>query len=438
MESVLHILTPNEGSVRDVEATRELYHFHKQRHIERLSNSSYDPSADKYYQFVPQYIATLKPDLEFQLTQDPCFKDATVTAKTREDTNDIEVSFKLEGHHGGAFCTVAYIIATDSEYHVKEYWLSGEKKVSFKTPKTDAETWDLMERGPRLFMFETGLSKVVENVAATALLFEPVATRAVSEIAAKANLEFLRHHVGIDMAPLEDPSTKYFEKEIKSGDTFDILRLDGLDPMIAMAMGSATGHTAIALWKDDELFVCEANVKGSYWPVNGVQCNKYLDWMKYGELAGYNAVLSPIDRSIEFDVDKAWEFVEKYRGIDYGFEVLLTGWLDSNEGNRVCMNKEKTWCLEPAYHIEFLFSVVDRVSQDAVRIMKPALMNRAGLHNFTQNIPLVDVYHRYLYDFKLLFFPQKNKHIFLIELFWIWELSRRIFITWSNWIRTNI
>ena len=31
--------------------------------------------------------------------------------------------------------------------------------------------------------------------------------------------------------------------DIKNGDTFNIMRLDGLDPMIAWAMGAATGHT---------------------------------------------------------------------------------------------------------------------------------------------------------------------------------------------------
>ena len=40
---------------------------------------------------------------------------------------------------------------------------------------------------------------------------------------------------------------------VQNGDTFDIMRLDGLDPMIAFAMGAATGHTAIALWKENEV-----------------------------------------------------------------------------------------------------------------------------------------------------------------------------------------
>ena len=38
-----------------------------------------------------------------------------------------------------------------------------------------------------------------------------------------------------------------------NGDTINIMRLDGLDPMIAWAMGAATGHTAIALWKEDQV-----------------------------------------------------------------------------------------------------------------------------------------------------------------------------------------
>jgi len=42
-------------------------------------------------------------------------------------------------------------------------------------------------------------------------------------------------------------------------------RLDGLDPMIAWAMGAATGHVAIALWKENELFLCESNALSAYW-----------------------------------------------------------------------------------------------------------------------------------------------------------------------------
>ena len=40
------------------------------------------------------------------------------------------------------------------------------------------------------------------------------------------------------------------ESDIHSGDFFGVIRLDGLDPMLAFGMGSHTGHTALALWED--------------------------------------------------------------------------------------------------------------------------------------------------------------------------------------------
>ena len=44
---------------------------------------------------------------------------------------------------------------------------------------------------------------------------------------------------------------------------------DGLDPMLAWAMGSSTGHTAIAVRDPTtgELFVHESTVKDDYWCV---------------------------------------------------------------------------------------------------------------------------------------------------------------------------
>lgn len=53
------------------------------------------------------------------------------------------------------------------------------------------------------------------------------------------------------------------EKEVYSGDFLGIIRLDGLDPMLAWAMGSTTGHTTIAMWEDNQLYVMESQAKGS-------------------------------------------------------------------------------------------------------------------------------------------------------------------------------
>ena len=133
-----------------------------------------------------------------------------------------------------------------------------EITLEFKRPQTPAEAWDLYERGPRVFVYRQGLSKMLSNLASTLFLFEPCLTTGVGAVFAQANLDFLRDNAGIimDLRPEGVPEILPIDKDlIKSGDTFDIMRLDGLDPMIAWAQGAATGHTAIALWKDDQVVI---------------------------------------------------------------------------------------------------------------------------------------------------------------------------------------
>lgn len=42
------------------------------------------------------------------------------------------------------------------------------------------------------------------------------------------------------------------ESDIHSGDFLGVIRMDGLDPMLAFGMGSHTGHTAVALWEESD------------------------------------------------------------------------------------------------------------------------------------------------------------------------------------------
>ena len=51
--------------------------------------------------------------------------------------------------------------------------------------------------------------------------------------------------------------------------------------------------------------------------------------MEYGKNANYNTVWVPLseENAALFDETKAWAFIEEHMGIDYGWEVVLTGWL---------------------------------------------------------------------------------------------------------------
>jgi len=111
--------------------------------------------------------------------------------------------------------------------------------------------------------------------------------------------------------------------------------LDGLDPMLAWAMGSTTGHTAITLWVNGELYVCESTVDSNYWPLNGVQKTPWKQWLKQAEAASFSVVhlpLSPQYRAL-FNEQAAYEWFQSVEGLPYGFHAQFVGWIDTPEDN---------------------------------------------------------------------------------------------------------
>lgn len=125
--------------------------------------------------------------------------------------------------------------------------------LTFDAPSTEAETWDVIERGPRLFVYPVSPETITYNLAATLALFEPVLSQGVVDMFAELNRDFLRAYVGLEMEPravngeTSQSILNEVRNHVKNGDTFNIMRLDGLDPMIAWAMGASTGHTGILL-----------------------------------------------------------------------------------------------------------------------------------------------------------------------------------------------
>jgi len=386
-EVALKLLTP-EGT--SLETTRR-----------RLLEESvkYDPDSSQYFDFFPSY-AGIVPLGETVNLDGQCFQNISARSVKNSDTGEVDVIVSLEDPKTW-HCSEVMIIATDADFNHHDYTNSGSHKSTFRPPSTPAEIWDLEERGPRVFIFRQTLGEALSNLVATLQLFEPCLIQGVPSGAETANLNFLRDNAGIVMHPRTwgVPEILPLDKKlVRSGDTIDILRLDGLDPMIAWAMGAATGHTAVALWKDElpgvlepELYLCESNAKSPYWPLNGIQCNPWEKWMEYGRKAGYNAVWVPLNRSRPFNETAAWEFFNAHEGIDYGWEIVLMGLLDSEMGNIICVDAERTRCVT-AEHWELIFSLMDSLGiKAAARIFKPAIMQRAGV-DF--DLPIVEAYHK--------------------------------------------
>merc|ERR1712212_794152 len=386
----LHSLIPGHGAWSEVLSLKESYLRL------RAEESQWDPDTLPYFKFIPKYKFTATPGSEKVPVDGTCFSSAEVTSATLE-SGDVEVTLHL-GLPTSLLCHASFILATDKHIELEELWLPGDHTITFPaiTNSTPAEDWDLYTRGPRIFLYPISPEEVTYNLAATLALFEPCLTQGVTDYFANLNREFLKAFVGIEM-PERDGAPDILEvpeELIKNGDTFDIMRLDGLDPMIAWAMGASTGHTAVALWREGTLQICESNALSPYWPTNGIQCNPYLDWLEFGRLAGYNTVWAPLsaERSGQMDVTAAWDFIDSMMGVDYGYEVVLTGLIDTLYDNMPCANKDSTGCLEPE-HLELLMSVGERLSEEAARILKPAIMQRAGVQ-FDHPTGILEAYYQ--------------------------------------------
>lgn len=110
--------------------------------------------------------------------------------------------------------------------------------------------------------------------------------------------------MNFELAPRNVTEAIPAKELIRSGDMFCILRLDGLDPIIlwgtgctevsliaiilyierifAMSLcltniytihdtGTHCGHTVVAVWYEEELYILESQVKSNYWPKDLIQ-----------------------------------------------------------------------------------------------------------------------------------------------------------------------
>jgi len=157
----------------------------------------------------------------------------------------------------------------------------------------------------------------------------------VPEWTAAENLQFLQDHMNVTMPVRTITEVDIPTSQIQSGDFLGVIRLDGLDPMLAWAMGSHTGHTCITIWINGTLYVAESTVNSAYWPTNGIQITPWATWLKQARDANYNVVHLPLDPKIasKFDVDSAIKFFYSVEGLPYGFHNLFTGWIDTPEDN---------------------------------------------------------------------------------------------------------
>ena len=345
------------------------------------AESQVDDPADPQYAFfrwIPAYVASVKLGATTHEWENTCF------GKTKAHFNGTAVIFTFSGAKVGPFseCSDSYMIATVDGLALAELSSflvvgTGTTAVAWNTTTTatgaekDAVDWDILEKGVRIFRFLNGAMQTISDMIDTAKLFVSEAVKEVPNATAQLNMDFLSTYTPFAMHPRPGGTKVHFDASaIRSGDFFGIVRLDGVDPMLAWAMGSTTGHTTVALWKrgktaaQDALFVCESTATSAYWVTNGVQCTPYEQWLLLAEAAGYNVVLLPLSdhASAAFDEALVWLWLEaEILGTDYGYHVMLWSWIDTLKDNYPCtapdfkVRPPRTKTLSKYTYVPFLY-----------------------------------------------------------------------------------
>jgi hypothetical protein len=391
IENKIKALVDQYDDVYKQVQTGGLLHPVSQESFTPLGHSQYP-----YFGFIPPYSSAVKIDGSVSEWKGECFQKTSAKASMSSDGKSIEIDLTLE-KPVSVLCSEHYLIATVDGAHLASFFTRGTHKIDWKVNPnaTAADNWDLKTYGIRFFHFRDDPVQLLVDIADTISLFlEPLTHAAVTEKAANHNPYFLEYYTQLKpfMSSRSNPGfIGLNESLIQSGDFFGVIRLDGLDPMLAWAMGSTTGHTTVALRDDKgDLYVAESTTKDSYWPTNGIQSTPFDQWIKQAIAADYNVVWAPLSAAArsKFDVGKAWDFYHKWEGFDYGYHTLLWGWIDTLKDNYPCLPPDYTYCLEWE-HIQVAFSWVDELVPAIGDILfNEAFNKRVG----TENLRAPDVF----------------------------------------------
>jgi hypothetical protein len=330
-----------------------------------------DAKATRYWDFMPDDLGRAIPGGDELTFESKCWHKVTATTEQVSDGWDLHIAVSRAKDLIPYHCTDFYLLGTASQVSLGLFPtpVGGTKTYHFKTSKlSSSEQWDLENNGVRVMLFRDGPINVVQNLLGTALLFASELTKGVGDRVAARNLDFLERYAGVTMPERTDSGDLILdESEIQSGDFLGVIRFDGLDPVLAWAMGAHTGHTTVALWENDQLYIAESTAKGSYWPTNGLQRTPYRQWIDQAREAGFAVVHAPLAPKYRamFDESAANAFFHSVDGIDYGYGALLVGWIDLATDNFPCLPTEiqsTPSCLLPA-HIEFCCQLQPNLSQ---------------------------------------------------------------------------
>ena len=369
--------------LKEVEDPRSVYELMKRmeenhRRGAELSPPRFalPPVPDHFFRFIPAYVTALLPaNKEPFAYSAPCFNKTDFSIQYTEGEETAEVTVELSDPRSET-CGDFYLFATPESFYLHKFEFRGTHTIKWTGLSTNFIE-DFVKNGLRVFQFEDGVDVTLADIYDTVRLFlggigNGKHAKVPPEME-EENLKFLREYMGVEMPPRTHTEPIFLnESLIHSGDFLGIIRLDGLDPMIAYGMGSRTGHTTSPLWIDGELYVTESQ-DAWYWPTKNIQRTPWKQWIQQAHDASFNVVWVPLkeEARAQWNNDAAVEFFEHSAGLSYGFPNFLWGWIDTPNAN-----------FPPPVSQQFLmtgFAVFDRLDSTSTNLIwNEALNHRLG------------------------------------------------------------
>lgn len=293
-----------------------------------------------YLKIFPVTRATLLPGDSARI-EGKCFSSIDIKLTETDDT--FEVAYFAKDKNSW-LCSDLVVVTTGKTPKFSMPFLTGSYNITYdKKTMSQHEIDYTRKRGLRVLMSCEDFSQWPTSIWMSLKLYiggmglnpyVPIFGSKIPEYQLSANLDWIKGATGYEYQRIDDFFVNVDKRQIKSGTTIMIYRFDGIDNMIHIGSGSRAGHTAIAMWKDDELYIVESQ-NAAYWPTFGIQRTPWDDWMRLAHNADYNVVILPLKEEFaeKFDVAKAWEWFDHVVGLDYGFHNFLFVWLDAPTKN---------------------------------------------------------------------------------------------------------
>jgi hypothetical protein len=335
------------------------------------------------FDFIPVHKATIQP-IQHKTAEwtSPCFMNNTAKLKSFDKQGaSIQI---IASNATSILCYDLYIIITTQTISVKPIYMHGSYEFMIDS-WNDGEYQDVINNGFQIFLVQEQIIGTLIDIWNTYQLF-----KTLDKTTEAANLKFIKENMNITLEyrPYHDDILILDESMIKSGDYFAITRLQGADTMIMYGTGGMTGHTALALWFGDELYIIESSGNKTYWPEPyGIIRTAYRKWMQQAIKAEYLIDFLPLSKNSreKFNVNAAIQYFKTIEGLPYGYHNFFYSYIDTPKNN---YQKGIT-----AELVALIFSLLDRIEPDLTHnVWNAALNMRLGLpsdtrfHNILQYI----------------------------------------------------